>query len=77
MVFCSYLGERLSLYREGANAYGNIIDTNGNYIISHDGDDGAVGRNLFDYLEGQAEFDEGYASSMLRDNPPSPPDKCR
>ena len=64
----SYLGERLSLYREGANAYGNIIDTNGNYIIRHDGDDGAVGRNLFDYLEEQAEFDEGYASSMLRDN---------
>lgn len=63
----SYLGERLSLYREGANAYGNIIDRNGDYIISHDGDDGAVGRNLFDYLEEQAEFDEGYASSMLRD----------
>lgn len=63
----SYLSERLSLYREGANAYGNIIDRNGNYIISYDGDGSMAGRNLFDYMEEQAEFDEGYASSMLRE----------
>lgn len=63
----SYLSERLSLYREGANAYGNIIDRNGNYIISYDGDGSMAVRNLFDYMEEQAEFDEGYASSMLRE----------
>lgn len=66
-MYPGYLSQRISLYREGANAYGNIIDRDGNYIISYDGEGGAEGTNLFAYLEEQAVFDEGYAGSMLRE----------
>ena len=59
-----YLSERLSLYREGANAYGNIIDREGSYILRYEGYE-EDGENVLDFLESNAVFDDGYTSDML------------
>lgn len=61
----SFLSQRLSLYREGANAYGNIIDKEGNYILVYEGNKEDSGENVFDFLESNAVFDNGYTSNLL------------
>lgn len=61
----SFLSQRLSLYREGANAYGNIIDQEGNYILVYEGSKEESGENVFDFLESNAVFDKGYTSDLL------------
>ena len=63
----SYLGERLSLYREADKAYGNIIDRNGDYVIRSKWDPyTSSSDNFLSFMASNAVFDKNYSLESLQ-----------